>query len=188
MTTANLSKAKQTNKELIAAIEQKSGVKLTDCYQCGKCSAGCPAVSGMDLTPRQIIRYMQLGMVDEVLQAKTPWLCAACSTCYERCPQDIDLATLMEVVRQEGKARGIIPVKESDKFHGLFLKNIEIFGKSHEMFLSAFYNLTSGHIMQDVPSAPHMYFKKMIRIRPHTSKDRADVAKMMKRAKSGGTE
>ncbi len=98
-----LSKAAVSNRDKIKAIEEKAGVKITDCYQCGKCSAGCPVAFAMDKTPRQIIRLLQLGMLDEALKTHTIWLCATCQTCSTRCPRDVDLATLNEVLQAAQK-------------------------------------------------------------------------------------
>lgn len=81
-------------------VQKLSGQKLLVCYQCGKCSAGCPAVSQMDILPNQIIRYAQLGLKDELLQSKAIWVCASCMTCNTRCPQGINIAEVIEAIRQ----------------------------------------------------------------------------------------
>jgi heterodisulfide reductase subunit C len=84
---------------IIKKIEDISGQNVLACYQCGKCSAGCPMVSLMDLLPNQIIRLVQLGQVSDVLNSKTIWLCASCFTCTSRCPKGVDLAKVMEALR-----------------------------------------------------------------------------------------
>ncbi|MDD2569468.1 MAG: 4Fe-4S dicluster domain-containing protein [Clostridia bacterium] len=188
MVVVDLTKASAKNKSVIGDMQAKSGVNLADCYQCGKCSAGCPVALAMDLQPREVIRYMQLGMWDEVLKARTPWLCATCQTCVTRCPHQVDLPSLMEAVRQEAKKKGITPIKELNRFNDLFLNNIRYFGKSHEMVLMGLYNFTTGHLMQDVWSAPHLYFNRKIRIRPHMVKDKASVRKIMAKCLEGGNK
>lgn len=112
MEEMELSGAATANKEAIKEVQEKAGVKITDCYQCGKCSAGCPVAFAMDKTPRQIIRLLQLGMLDEALKSKTIWLCATCQMCSTRCPRDVDLATLMETLRQLAKKKGLVAEKE----------------------------------------------------------------------------
>jgi heterodisulfide reductase subunit C len=84
---------------IIKKIEDISGQKVSACYQCGKCSAGCPMINLMDLLPNQIIRLVQLGQIKEVLDSKTIWLCASCFTCSARCPKGVDLAKVMEALR-----------------------------------------------------------------------------------------
>jgi heterodisulfide reductase subunit C len=56
-------------------------------------------VNLMDLMPNQIIRLVQLGQINEVLDSKTIWLCASCFTCSTRCPKGVDLAKLLEALR-----------------------------------------------------------------------------------------
>jgi len=84
---------------IIKKVEDISGQNVLACYQCGKCSAGCPMVSLMDLLPNQIIRLIQLGQVSDVLNSKTIWLCASCFSCTVRCPKGVDLAKVMEALR-----------------------------------------------------------------------------------------
>jgi len=88
-----------TQNEIIKKVEDISGQNVLACYQCGKCSASCPMVSLMDLLPNQIIRLIQLGQVEDVLNSKTIWLCASCFTCTSRCPKGVDLAKVMEALR-----------------------------------------------------------------------------------------
>ncbi|KAA0003636.1 MAG: heterodisulfide reductase [Thermoplasmata archaeon] len=81
-----------------AKVEELSGENLYACYQCGKCSAGCPMVEQMDLLPNQIILYVIRGY-DSVLESKTPWVCAQCYQCGTRCPRGVDITKIMEALR-----------------------------------------------------------------------------------------
>ncbi len=85
--------------ELAKEVEELSGENLFGCLQCGTCSAGCPYVEEMDLTPDEVIRYIILDR-KEVLNSKTIWLCSSCFTCAERCPKDINITKIMEALRQ----------------------------------------------------------------------------------------
>jgi len=95
----NLSQRKIKD-DFVAKVQELSGQNLLACYQCGKCSAGCPAVSEMDILPNQIIRYAQLGFKDELLRSKAIWICASCMTCNARCPKGINIAEVIEAIRQ----------------------------------------------------------------------------------------
>jgi len=92
------------NEEISSALKQKiediSGTNVMKCYQCGKCSAGCPMVDYMEILPHQILRLVQIGTWEEVAGANTPWICAACLTCSVRCPRGVKIAELIEAVRQ----------------------------------------------------------------------------------------
>ncbi len=85
---------------LLRRVEEISGQNVLACYQCGKCSAGCPAAEAMDLLPNQVIRLVQLGLVEEAMGSQTIWYCAACLTCAARCPKGVDLARVMEALRE----------------------------------------------------------------------------------------
>ena len=86
--------------EFVKKVEELSGENLSQCYQCGRCSGGCPSAPFMDLLPNQVMRLAQLGRQREVLGSKTVWLCASCFTCLIRCPKGVDLAKVMEAIRQ----------------------------------------------------------------------------------------
>lgn len=85
--------------DFIARIQEISRQSITACYQCGRCTAGCPFAEYMDEPPNRIIRYIQLGLKDDVLKAQSPWFCAACLVCETRCPRGVDIPRIMEAVR-----------------------------------------------------------------------------------------
>ena len=85
--------------EFVKKVVEVSGQNLNLCYQCGKCSAGCPMSFAMDLLPNQIVRLVQLGLEEDIANSKTVWLCASCFTCTARCPKGVDLSRLMETLR-----------------------------------------------------------------------------------------
>ncbi|MBI4937917.1 MAG: 4Fe-4S dicluster domain-containing protein [Nitrosomonadales bacterium] len=86
-------------KSFVASIEKISGQNLLACYQCGKCSAGCPMAAHMDVLPNQIIRMAQLGMQKQLHAAGSIWMCVSCLTCNARCPKGIKIAEVIESVR-----------------------------------------------------------------------------------------
>jgi len=86
--------------KLLEKFETISGENTFNCYQCGCCSAACPVASEMDLLPSQVMRYIQIGLTDEVLNGNTMWICATCYACQARCPRGIDIAKVMEALRQ----------------------------------------------------------------------------------------
>ncbi len=91
---------KQIKDAFVEKVQEISGQNLLACYQCGKCSAGCPAVSQMDILPNQIIRLAQLGLKEKLLESRAIWICESCMTCNTRCPKGIDIAEVIEAVRQ----------------------------------------------------------------------------------------
>ena len=94
------------NEEFLARIVEISGQEILTCEQCGTCSAGCPLITAMDVTPSQMMRMVQLGQ-SEVTETKAMWLCASCYTCTVRCPRGLDLSKVAEAARQMTLREGV---------------------------------------------------------------------------------
>jgi heterodisulfide reductase subunit C len=111
----------ETSKEPIKASEidpkfkyelsrMHGGEKLLRCFQCGTCTSDCPVARfSDDYRPRRIIRMAQLGLKERVLNSGTLWLCAACFTCTDRCPQGVEVASVIRVLRNLAAEKGIVP-------------------------------------------------------------------------------
>ena len=126
-------------------VASASGVDLFACYQCGKCTNGCPVTFAMDYHPHQIIRMVQLGLSEEILHAKSIWVCASCETCFTRCPNEIDIPRLMDYLKQWVLSQGEKPAEWSvAAFHQAFLSNIKNFGRVNEAFLMGAYQLKTA--------------------------------------------
>jgi heterodisulfide reductase subunit C len=159
----------------VEEVEKKSKQRLSDCYQCGMCTAGCPVIFYMDLTPNQVIRMVQLGMREKVLSSKTIWVCASCQTCTTRCPKEVDLAEIMDTLRQVARREGRkAAVQEVQIFHKVFLENVRRYGRQYEMALVSNYNFESGRPFKDMNQAPKLFFRDKLKTLPK----KIDVRKM----------
>jgi len=174
--------------ELLGLVESQSGEEILRCYQCGKCSAGCPAAYAMDLTPRQIMRALQLGLDEEVLHSNAFWLCVSCQTCSARCPREIDIARVMESLRLITTAqRREAAEKNVERFHHHFLGLVQRFGRIYELGLGALYGLSSGNPFANVAMAPGMLSRGKLAILPHRVKGTSEIQKIFARAKEEET-
>ncbi|RCK74123.1 MAG: Heterodisulfide reductase, subunits C and B, fused [Anaerolineae bacterium] len=118
---------------LAQQIERELGQNVYLCYQCVKCTSGCPMSDFFDWQPNQIMRALQLGQEDIALHSVTPWLCAACQTCTTRCPQGLDINGIMEFLTRQAMAQGIKPkVPEVAIFNRAFLRQLRIWGRLYE--------------------------------------------------------
>jgi len=90
---------KNVRGEFVKRVNEISGQNVLSCYQCGRCSAGCPLTFAMKDLPNQVIRLVQLGQEEEALASDTIWVCASCLTCHARCPKGVDLSKVMEALR-----------------------------------------------------------------------------------------
>jgi heterodisulfide reductase subunit C len=179
MSELNLNVARAKNHETIRKLEQRSGQVLHECYQCGKCTAGCLMAPNMDVTPRQVMRLLQLGLLDEALKAKSPWICASCQTCSTRCPHEVKIADVMKTVRLEADRRGIHPVPTVLFNTRIFMLPVKWFGRSNEFIMTAFYNLRSGHILQNFKYVPKMLVGRKLVFFPDRIKNIRAVKKLM---------
>jgi heterodisulfide reductase subunit C len=98
---------------------------ITSCFFCRKCSGGCPLTFAMDILPHHVIRMALLGQEEQVLRSETIWVCSACQTCTTRSPNGVDLAGVMDWLKEKAVRRSrTIPDKEVGAFHRFFLKSI----------------------------------------------------------------
>lgn len=180
LTTASTS---PTN-SVLSEILEDAHVDTKDCYQCGKCSAGCPVATFADLTPREILRNLQLGAVDTVLSSRMPWLCLGCGMCLARCPQSVDLPNLMSACRKKAQQQGTVPIKEVEKFNALFIDGVHAKGVSDEAELAMKYNMTTGHLFQDALGAPKMLAYGMINTNSHELENPEEVQAIIDRVRA----
>jgi heterodisulfide reductase subunit C len=170
-------------------VHQKSGISVQRCYQCGKCSAGCPAANEMDFTPSVLLRLLQTQRYDsdqKVLSSYTIWLCLSCQTCVTRCPMEVDLPKVMDLLRTEAvKRRTVHPrAKEIIAFHTSFLHTIKRFGRLWEVGLVGEYKLRTWHWLQDVLLSPSMFFKGKLSLLPHRIHGKEEVESIFIHARS----
>ena len=157
-------------------IAEVCGENVLSCYQCGECTAGCPAAFAMDISPNQVMRMAQIGMKDDVLASSAIWLCAGCETCATRCPRGVGLSKVMDACRQIAIESGVKP-KEANvaKFHDQFLKEIQRFGRVHEMTLTAFYKMRTRDFFSDVIQGAQMFLKGKLGLIPSWVRGRREV-------------
>ncbi|MFH0809507.1 MAG: 4Fe-4S dicluster domain-containing protein [Pseudomonadota bacterium] len=127
-----------------------AGEAFNLCFQCGKCSSGCPVSFAMDWNPHQIVRMVQYGMQNAVLSCSTIWVCASCQTCTTRCPNGVDVAHLMDCLRQLalGSAVSVAEPEVAD-FHRCFLDSLQSFGRVHELSMLGRYKIMNGKLLEE---------------------------------------
>ena len=174
----------ESHMQFLTQVKEAGAEQLSACYQCGKCTAGCPVAFAMDYPPHQIIRGVQLGMRDLVLSSRTIWLCAACETCSTRCPQEVDPAGVMDVLRGIAYAEGIeSPENDIRVFHRIFLGTIARFGRVFEAGLIMVFNVLSGQYLKDVNMAPMLLLKGKLSLLPPRVRNTKGLRQMVRRVR-----
>jgi heterodisulfide reductase subunit B len=158
-------------------VREATGSNAFKCYQCVKCSSGCPLADQFDLAPHQVMRSVQFN--DEaVLGSRAIWLCASCQTCTTRCPQEIDVTGVMDALRIESRQRGIDPaVPEIAKFNELFMRCIRIFGRAWELGLATAFNMALRRPFRDSKLGRRMFARGKMKFLPHFSRGRTSPGK-----------
>lgn len=128
-------------------VQGLAKLNFTACYQCKKCTNGCPVTFAMDLYPDQVIRLVILGQREKVLNCDTIWICASCATCTTRCPNEVDIAATMDTLKEMAIKEGVkIPQPRTYAFHKAFLDDIKRRGRVFEGRMMFDYMLKSGEL------------------------------------------
>ncbi len=160
---------------LADVVRQATGDNAFKCYQCIRCTDGCPLADEFDLTPNQIMRSVQLND-SKVLECRAIWLCASCYTCATRCPQQLDVTGVMDALCIESRRRGVKPgIAEIANFNRLFMLGIKIFGRAYELGLMASFNLSLRKPFRDIKLGLRLFFRGKLKLLPHFGTVKADA-------------
>ncbi len=152
---------------LTLQIRDVVGEDVNLCYQCEKCTSGCPVSMEMEFVPAQIMHASQLNLKQDVLKANTIWLCASCETCTTRCPQGIDISAVMDALRiiaRREKVKAKVPLVPV--FYTLCLKTLKYIGCVYEAGVAGFLRLRARRVMKDLPLAGAMMKKGKLKLFP----------------------
>ena len=166
----------------------ESNVDIRGCYQCRKCSAGCPVVSAMDIIPNRVIRQIQYGRREKVLGCGSIWICASCHTCSVRCPNDIDFAHVMDALRHMALRSGVSAGEQSiPVFHKAFLDSIKGTGRIHELSLILRYKLKTKDFLKDAGLGWQMFRRGKIKVFPQGFTGGKEVREIFNAYEKGAT-
>ncbi len=155
--------------------------KIYNCYQCGKCTSSCPLSDVFEYKPNQIIRLVQSGKIDAIINSNSIFLCLSCAICSSRCPQDVHIATIMNYIRNEAWKSGRFKIKSIKRFYKTFLRIVSRTGRSYEPGLLMTLNFLSGRLFNDMDLALDILKKRKIRLLPEFVKERKQITKTIKK-------
>jgi heterodisulfide reductase subunit C len=164
-------------------MEKQSGEKISSCFQCQKCTNGCPVVYAMDYPPHKMVRMVQMGMKEELLKSSTIWVCATCETCAARCPNDIEIATVMDSLRQMYREEAVAgKEKNSPVFHQVFLNSIRRNGRVFELGMVGQYKMKTREYLQDFKLGIEMFKRGRLKLFPQGIKGKKEVRNIFQEA------
>jgi heterodisulfide reductase subunit C2 len=176
---------KQTDTDsLIEQVEKRANVSLDKCFQCKKCSIGCPVTSHVKSAPAEIIRRLQLGADEQILKTDLIWNCLSCETCYARCPNEINFPAVIDALRSLSVEKGITPPKgNAPLFNRLFLDTVKNYGRSYDLQTLGLHKLKTHNLKQDMDKLPAMLGKCKIAILPPTGANKNLTKRIFKHTK-----
>lgn len=169
--------------DFIEEIESLSHANLSRCLHCLCCSGGCPFSRDMDILPNAVIRMIQFGMKEQVLNCSTIWLCVGCNTCSMECPNAVDIAAIMDVLRQ-------IAIRENHQiaepgiltFHQKVIDSISKYGRTHKLEIMMRYKVSEKDFFSDIDLGLKMLSKRKLDLMPSKIKHKKDIKKLFELA------
>jgi heterodisulfide reductase subunit C len=173
----------ETAQDFVDRVEKLSHSNLSRCWHCLCCSGGCPFSEDMDVLPNAVIRMIQFGMKEQVLNSSTIWLCVGCNTCSMECPNAVDMAAIMDALRQ-------IAILENNKiaepgvlsFHNAVVDSIHRYGRTHKLEIMMRYKLSEKDLFSDIDLGLKMLSKRKLDLLPSKVKDKKSIQALFEMA------
>lgn len=175
--------------EFIKEVEKGGPFQVEACFQCRKCTSGCPVTFAMDLFPDEVIRLVILGQREKVLTCKTIWVCAGCETCTTRCPNEVKIAELMDRLKEMAiEEEAPCPQPQVRALHQIFLDNVRKHSRMFESTLLPVYLLRSGEWgrkikngswLADAKLGWKMFLKGRMPLLPKTIKSKKEMKQII---------
>jgi heterodisulfide reductase subunit C len=173
---------------LACEVKERSGASPMSCYQCAKCSSGCPVAARGDLKPHEVVRMVQMDQREAVLSSRFIWECTSCQTCTTRCPQKVDLAAINDALRAMSRAARTAAPTAVPVFNDIFLDAVRDRGRVYELGLMVRFKLRTRRFFEDAAKAPMMLLKgKLPLVRSRVDGKDAREA-LFNRAAQGGAK
>jgi heterodisulfide reductase subunit C2 len=164
---------------IINQVKEISGIDINTCLQCKKCTNGCPVAEYTSSSPSEIIKKLQLGAGEELLDSEIVWTCVSCATCFSRCPMEIDMARVMDALRVLAEETGAAkPAGNMPLMNKILLGTIKTFGRTYDLGAMALYKAGTASYMKDMDKVPMILKKGKIALLPPQGADKKTVKKI----------
>lgn len=185
----------ENGEEYLRKMERETGTSISACYQCERCTNSCPVSQFMDIKPHQVIRYVQLGWPEKLMGSATIWVCLSCEMCTTYCPNEVPVARVILLLRNEAMKTGAKPQEKIlAAFHKTFLHELRRFGRVNETWLMASLNLKpavaiekirTGAWKHDLNAAVTLWRRGRLRLLPHRCRDMGEIRQVSRIREDG---
>jgi heterodisulfide reductase subunit C2 len=167
------------DRDFCLTVTERCGEEFQRCLQCMSCAGGCPFVDAMVYRPNGIIRLVQYGFKQEVLESPDIWLCVGCHTCSIACPMAIDMAVIMDTLREMAIETGAkINEPAILNFHREVLGSIQRYGRTHKLEIMLRYKLRQREFFSDMDVGLKMLAKRKLDLLPSRISDPGIVRRL----------
>lgn len=170
----------------LTEMEEMTGIAVSECYQCFRCTNGCPAARDMDIVPHRVIGHIISGERERVLSSTALWKCVQCAACSIRCPNGIDVARVFTALRRMSVGSGLAAETNIHEFDTLLIESIARHGRMYELGTVVRYRLSRRELLKDYPMGIGMIRKRRIGLFPHNAADRKSIRSIIR--KTGGRD
>lgn len=164
-------------------IQRRSGQNLSRCYQCKKCTGGCPTVGWYEWPNHAVVRLIQLGKREELVSSKAVWMCVSCETCGTRCPNGIYLSPVFDALRALSLEEGRVAEPAVVAFHKAFVGSARRFGRVHEATMLLAYKWAAKDFFTDLAVGMKLFFKGKIPLLPRSVKGKHQLRQIFEESK-----
>lgn len=171
------------------AINMDAGIQVASCYQCLRCTNSCPVSTFMDIKPHQIVRLVQLGQREKLLGCSAIWVCLSCEMCSTYCPNEIDVAALLNHLKNSVVGSQIAPAEyEIAAFHEVFMEVLRKHGRMNDLQLMQRYKwktLMHGdlpskeELRDDLSLALELFKRNRLRLLPERSPAASEIRSIL---------
>lgn len=162
-------------------IEKESHQPVARCFQCQKCSAGCPVAPIADLHTSEVIRLVQVGEIERLLTSSRLWLCLSCKTCQARCPNGIDTSEVIDVLKRMVISQKRVPGETKiPAFHRSFMDTVERTGRLYDLGMIGLYKIRTGTFLADMGLGMSMIRRGKLKFLPERVKGLEQVRKIFR--------
>lgn len=162
-------------------VRRRSRQPVELCFQCQRCTNGCPVADFVQVTPGTIVRLVQLGFAQRALRADLIWLCPACETCAVRCPNGISVRRIIDVLQGLAVSAGVVPLNHKELvFHHLFLAGVAGRGRVAELPLLLRYKAATREIFRDLGLGWQLLRRGKLPLKTCGVKNRAEIQRLFR--------
>jgi len=167
------------------SLARSTGISVSSCYQCLRCTNTCPVASFMDIKPHQVVRDVLLGQRERLLACSSVWVCVSCEMCSTYCPNEIDVAALMNYIKNMVMELERVPAEPIiADFHRVFLDVLKRHGRINELqlmhrfqlkALSHGYRPPREEVIRDLTLTLELVRRKRLKLLPEKSRAVTEV-------------